>query len=148
MAYLFIFLAIAAVLGPLMAVMPSRRQRALMVCRDRAAAGGVSVTLKEPESVPPRLMRLTDDPLVCYSVRLVPRDSRALVRDLWVKTREGWESKSGKPVPPAVTRLPDGAEVAVTGWDDIRVYWNERGGDEAVDQVITCLHQLRAGESD
>jgi len=142
MAYFLIFLAIAAVLGPLMAVVPSKRQRALASARDRAAAAGVVVTLREPTHIPPRLMRVSDNPLVCYALRVVPREAREWQRDTWVRTREGWLSASGAPSPKVLVDLPEGAEVVVAGWDDIRIYWDERGGVSATDNVINCLRLM------
>ncbi len=142
MAYFIILLAIAAVVGPLMAVIPSKRQRALASARDRAAAAGVWVTLKEPVGIPPRLMRVTDNPLVCYALRVRPREARDWQRDTWVRTRDGWASASGEPSPLALSDLPQGAEVVVAGWDDIRIYWDERGGVSATDSVINCLRLM------
>ena len=142
MAYFVILLAIAAVVGPLMAVVPSKRQRALASARDRAAEAGVVVTLREPTQIPPRLMRITDNPLVCYGLRVAPREAREWQRDTWVRTRDGWLSASGKPSPQTLLSLPEGAEVVVAGWDDIRVYWDERGGISATDKVINCLRLM------
>ncbi len=148
MAYFIIFLSIAVVLGPLMAVLPTKQQRALANRRDQARAAGVSVTLREPDDIPPRLQRVTDNVLVCYSLRLSPRESRSKVRDLYVRTREGWVSRSGDPVPERVESLPASAEVARVGWDDVRVYWREQGEDEDLQNVIETLRFLRSPEGE
>lgn len=143
MVYVFILLAIAVVIGPLLSVLPSKRQRDLEVARDAAREAGVIVSVREPRDLPPRLRRATDNTLVCYSVRLVPRHSRELARDLYVRTTGGWESRSSESVPSVLSELPEGAEVLAIGLDDIRVYWDERGGLEAVQQVVDCLINLR-----
>jgi len=144
--YFVIFLSLAVILGPLMAVMPTHKQRALVQRRDRAREAGVTVTLREPDNIPPRLQRASDNVLVCYSVRLLPRESRNLVRDLYVRTRQGWQSKNDLTVPLVVTELPETVEVVQVGWDDIRLYWSERGDGDALEAVLAALAVLKSGE--
>lgn len=143
MAYFFIFLAIAVVAGPLLSVLPNRRQRDLEAARDAARSAGVTVGVRPPEGIPPRLRRATDNTLACYSIHLPRRKSRPLSRDMFVLTPTGWESRSGDPVPELLDSLPKGAEVVIIGYDDIRVYWDERGGIDAVETVIQSLLELR-----
>jgi len=148
LAYIIIFLAVAAVLGPLLAVWPSKRQQALASYRDAARQAGVAVSLREPDGIPPRLQRVTDDPLVSYALRLPPRAAQRVVRDLYVRTPDGWESRGSAAIPDAIAALPDSAEVVVIGWDDIRVYWSERGGNAALEAVLGCLFSLHPGATD
>lgn len=145
MVYFIIFLSIAAVLGPLMAVIPSRRQREVAKRRDKARGAGVTVKLWQPDDVPPRLQRVSDAVLVCYLVRLPKKGADQRLRDLWVRTREGWRSRSSEPVPLWVQALPDSAEVASVTWDDARVYWSEKGDEQDVDIVIQALQTLADG---
>ena len=142
LAYFIIFLSIAAILGPLMAVLPSKRQRQLAEYRERARNAGLSVSLKAPNNIPPRLQRATDDPLVGYGLYLTPKQASAVSRDVFVRSRFGWEAKSGEGIPESVASLPESAEIVVIGWDNITVYWNERGGDVALKAVFTVLEDL------
>jgi len=125
-----------------MAVWPSKRQRQLADYRDRARRAGLSVSLKSPGELPPRLQRTTDDPLVGYGLRLTPRQRQKVNHDLFVRSPRGWEAKSGSPIPAFFDRLPENAEIVSVGWDEITIYWNESGGDEALNAVLMVLVEL------
>lgn len=142
MAYLLVLLAVAAVLGPLMAVLPSRRQRTLAALRDRARELGLNVAIRGPDNVPPRLQRATDVPLVTYSLRWPPRTASTVRRDMYVRTRDGWQSRSSEPVPAELESLPESLEVVLVGWDDIRLFWDERGEADAVETLAQVAYKL------
>ena len=72
LVYIIIFITIAAALGPLLSVLPSKHQRAVADFRERARRAGILVQLREPKNIPARLQRGSDEPLVCYSRRLKP----------------------------------------------------------------------------
>ena len=139
MAYIIIFFAIAAVLGPLIAVLPSKRQRRLADFRERARKAGVHVSLNPLKGIPPRLQRATDDPLVGYGIRLMTRQVSLVEHDLFVRSRSGWESKSGKSTPSELQDLPASAEIVVVDENEIAVYWSELGGEEALEKVLLLL---------
>ena len=135
------------VVGPLMAALPTPRQRALAALRDTAVAAGVRITFKKPPDLPPRMRRLTDLDLVCYSVALAPKNSRLLKRGLFVRSATEWESRDyDTTLPEALANLPADAEIVAIGWDDISVFWREQGDVEQVIAVLKSLHpdpQLR-----
>ena len=145
MAYFIIFLAMAAVLGPLMAVLPSKRQKQLADFRERARCAGVRVTLKSVANIPPRLQRLSDEPLVGYGMHLTPAQAALVKRDLYVRSRHGWEAESANPPPTELDVLPENAEIVVVNWDEIAIYWNEKGGDEALQKVFALLQSWHPG---
>lgn len=123
-----------------MAALPTPRQRALAALRDTAVAAGVRITFRKPPVLPPRMQRLTDLDLVCYSVALAPKNSRSLKRGLFVRSALGWESRDyDTAVPEALVKLPIDAEIVAIGWDDISVFWREQGD---VAQVIAALKSL------
>ena len=125
-----------------MAVLPSKRQRQLADYRDRARRAGLTVSLKSIDALPPRLQRATDDPLAAYGLRLTPRQRQLVVHDLYVRSRTGWEAKSGGAIPEALQWLPENAEIVSVGWDEIAIYWNERGGEAALSGVFRVLANL------
>ena len=137
--YLIIFLSIAAILGPLLAVLPSRNQRALANRRDRAQRAGIIITLREPEDIPPRLQRATDNVLVCYSLRLPLRAGQEDRCNLYVRTRDGWKSRSDGLIPDTVSVLPSNVEVVRVSWESIQVYWDETGDDSTLSTIISTL---------
>ena len=134
MVYLIIFITIAAALGPLLSVLPSKHQRAVADFRERARRAGILVQLREPKNIPARLQRGSDEPLVCYSRRLKPAIS-GVEPELWVRSQLGWESRSGEPVPPAIIALTEHIDVILLGDEDIQVFWDEKGGGAVFIQV-------------
>lgn len=125
-----------------MAVLPNKRQRQLAEFRDRARQAGVTVSLKVLDDIPPRLQRATDDPLAGYGVHLTPQQRQKVASDLFVRTRSGWEAKSGVAIPKVFDRLPECVEIVSIGFDHVTIYWNERGGEEALKAVFLVLATL------
>ena len=134
MVYIIIFIIIAAVLGPLLSVLPSKHQRAVANFRDRARQAGILVQLREPKNIPARLQRASDESLVCYSRRLKPA-MRTAQPELWVRSGTGWESRSGNSTPPMIMGVTEHIEVIFLSGEDIQVFWDERGGDAAYNEV-------------
>ncbi len=125
-----------------MAVLPSKRQRQLADYRDRARRAGLTVSLKSLDGLPPRLQRATDDPLAAYGLRLSPRQRQLVDHDVYVRSRTGWEAKSGGGIPEVFEWLPENAEIVLVGWDEVAIYWNERGGEAALNGVFRALANL------
>ena len=134
MVYIIIFIIVAAVLGPLLSVLPSKHQRAVASFRDRARQAGILVQLREPKNIPARLQRASDESLVCYSQRLKPA-MRGAEPELWVRSRVGWESRSGNPTPSVIMKVTEHVEVIFVSGEDVQVFWDERGGDAAYSDV-------------
>lgn len=145
LSYLIVLLVIGAVLGPLVAVLPSKRQRYLAVQRDYAAAQGLVVRMRELPEIPPRFRFEAPHNLMCYEVSFDPRTRPGWQPGLFVRTPEGWQSRDiERPVPALTELLPTGAVVLALGWDALRVFWDEEGGATAVDQVARVLGELRS----
>ena len=138
MVYFIIFVCIAAVLGPLLSALPSRQQRAVAAFRDRARVAGVRVQIVQPSNIPPRLQRAGDYPLVCYS-RYNGKADIEPSSELWVRTRDGWEARSGDPVPAALTAVEKHIDVVALAPEGVQVFWDERGGEAVFDQVLAIL---------
>ena len=55
--------------------------------------------------------------------------------ELWVRSRAGWESRSGNATPPAIMKITKHVEVIAISGEDVQVFWDERGGDGAYSEV-------------
>ncbi|MGD2008411.1 MAG: hypothetical protein PVJ95_09070 [Cellvibrionales bacterium] len=135
--WFLIAVSIAAVLGPLLSALPSKQQRAVARFRDRARQSGIQVRMSEPKGVPPRLQRVSDSPLVAYGRRL-PKISMPPA-ELWVRTRAGWEARSGEPVPGLLGAIQQHIEVVQLDAEYLQVFWDERGGEAVYEQVERLL---------
>lgn len=130
MVYIIVFITIAAALGPLLSMLPSKHQRAVADFRERARRVGILVQLREPKNIPARLQRRSDATLVCYSRRL-NLGVRGAEPELWVRCRSEWESSSGNPVPTEVQAVTENIDVVLLTEEDIQIFWDERGGETA-----------------
>ena len=147
MSYLIVLLVIGAVLGPLVAVLPSKRQRYLAAQREYAAAQGLAVRVRKLPEIPPRFRFEPPHDLVCYEVSFDSRKRPEWQPGLFVRTAEGWQSRDiDRAVPAATAALPSGAVILALGWDALRIFWNEEGGEAAIDQVANVLGELRRTE--
>lgn len=135
--WFLIAVSIAAVLGPLLSALPSKQQRAVARFRDRARQSGIQVRMSEPKGVPPRLQRASDSALVAYGRRL-PKISMPPA-ELWVRTRAGWEARSGEPVPGLLGAIQQHIEVVQLDAEYLQVFWDERGGEAVYEQVERLL---------
>lgn len=148
MVYLIVILAIGLVLGPLMAAMPTKRQREVASLRERASAQGLRVSLKSPPEIPPRFKFSCDIPLTIYS-GMIPKARKSSVQQgLYVHTSEGWQAKAvGEQAPALLAELPVSAPIVFIGWDEVQVFWSERGGEPELDRIISVIHGL-TGQQD
>ena len=55
--------------------------------------------------------------------------------ELWVRSRTGWESRSGNSTPPMIMGVTEHIEVIFLSGEDVQVFWDERGGDVAYNEV-------------
>lgn len=140
MAYVIVILALGLILGPLVAAMPRPRDREIARLRAQAAARGIVVSLRELPDIPPRFRFTPPEHLACYTV-VLPRHQRAeLPRGLFVRTGEGWQTREvGGAVPALLDQLPGGVVVVAVEWDQVRAWWDERGGDTALDPLALTL---------
>ena len=151
MSYFIIFVILAIVVGPVMWLMPSAKQKQQMALREYALKQGLQIKICDlPQSrrkqvrkeaaikgVVYRLPLVTNKPLTMTSVYLLK------------KTEEGteWQGEPPKGLQEhfeiALKQCPSsavGVELSTAG---VACYWSEVGGDNAVDQIKSVLSSFR-----
>ena len=140
MAYLIVILALGVIIAPLLAARPPPREREIARLRERARTQGLAVSLWEPPEVPPRFRFQRPHHLACYRLARAPAAPDIAPRGLFVRTDAGWQTREvGGAIPDLLTTLPEGAVIVLAGSDDVRVFWDERGGDAALDALTQAL---------
>jgi hypothetical protein len=139
-----VLLVAGAVLGPLLAVLPSKRQRYLAELRDQAGAYGVQVRVRQLPEVPPRMRYVPAPDLMCYERVLEGRRAPPWRSSLFVRNEAGdWQSPDPERSPPALLdALPGGATLAVLGGQTLQIYWDEQGGEPALASIATAMDGL------
>jgi hypothetical protein len=171
MVYLIIVVILLVIIGPIIAVLPSARQKERMAMRQRAMAQGISVELtsiEDPDPDPNKYLSNTGKPLerikrvVAYRMlRERPADWRRLPRIDWCALRCGGPGTGGLPpgwawqneLPSQMSNrlkefIVDGLQMLpndVVRVDEVRymvsVYWNEQGSGENLDPVVDFLKE-------
>lgn len=145
MSYVIILVVLAAVLGPLMAVLPTKRQRHLAEQREKAGRAGLAVRLRRLPDIPPRFRFEAPDGVMCYERVYAARSRPNWQTGLFVRTPEGWQSlNSGREVPDALAGLPQGVVVVSLGPGELQVFWDESDGDDAVDRITATMAELQS----
>ena len=144
MVYLIILLGLAVVIAPLMSAMPSKGQRRKAAIRDQARQYGLRVSLRPPPEIPSRFEFSCEAELVCYE-RLLAKAMQAPGRQCrYVRIQGDWQSIfDDRSVPDWVTGLPGGAVVAELSERNASIFWDERGGVEALDQIHQAIELIQ-----
>lgn len=140
MVYLLILLGLAVVIAPLMSAMPSKGQRRKAAIRDEARQHGLRVSIRPPPEIPPRFRFFPDTELVCYE-RLLPKALQVTGRQFrYVRIQADWQSVFDDFTPPDwIQRLPGGAQVVELSERNVSIFWDERGGPEALAQIAQAI---------
>lgn len=167
MAYLAIAILLLVIIAPIIAILPSARQKEQMRLRKRAMAEGFNIEfvhIDDPDPDPEKYLSNTGKPLPrvmevkAYRFkrprpldwRRVPTVNWALVRRQGMVTGlpPNW-SWDGDPTDMSgelmeflyrnIPQLPDD----VVRFEEVKyiisIYWNERGGDEALDAIMRIV---------
>lgn len=154
---LVVLLGVAVmVIGPVMMLQPSARDRSLTRLRQRAAEAGLEVRMREL----PRQATDLEAPGQKPAYRLAAGKGGG-PREPWVLVRAAYEHEShllghwawqgaGRPGPaerrtletilPTLPKSARAVEGDATGW---AVYWDELGGESALEKVTSVLRALR-----
>lgn len=171
MVYVFIGIVILLIIAPIIAVLPSKRQKEQMVLRKKAMGQGVSiefVSIEDPDPDPDKYVSNTGKPLerviqvVAYRLlRPTPSEWREVPRIDWCAVRRadsasgdlpsGWAWENDLPalmsnelksfIANGLHKLPNDVVRVDEVRNVISVYWNERGGEDAVDVIIEFLKE-------
>lgn len=173
MVYLIIVVAILLVIGPIIAILPSKRQKEQMAMRKVAMSRGLSVQLvniRDPDPAPDAYLSNTGKPLepimkaMAYRIaRRRPTDWRLIPQVDWCVFRKRDAPAGELPAGWAYEREPgdqmsnDFKGFLATHLDNLpsdvikveevnyllSVYWNERGGLDAVNAVLAFVDECR-----
>ena len=169
MVYIIIVVVLIMIIAPIIAVLPSTRQKEQMALRRTAMALGFSVQLTridDPDPDPEKYLSNTGKPLervmsvVAYRLpRKRPKDWRRLPQIDWCLVRKHdatmpdlppgwvWELHPGDRVSPEflkflttqVNRLPADIVRIEEAGYLISAYWNEHGGEDAVNAITKFI---------
>ncbi len=166
MVYLGIGLVLLLLIAPIIALLPSARQREQAAMRQVARANGIItelVTIDDPDPDPGQYVSSLGKPLapelkvIAYrKARQRPEQWRDLPKLSWclIRTREraeglppGWAWRASVPdskdlsekLIQQLTLLPDDVVMVDEQGYRVSVYWRENGGDGALEQVIGYL---------
>ncbi len=143
--YIILGLLIAgALLGPLIAVVPSKRQRYLADLREQAARLGLSVRLRPLPNIPPRFRFEPPQELMSYELRRPFPGASGSAPTVLVLGADGWSAlELGGRVPSGIEALPEGVLLVTFTEYSIAAAWDERGGEEALKRLATVLGELQ-----
>lgn len=167
MAYLGIALVVLIIVAPILALLPSARQKEQMALRKGARSAGLRTdltTIDDPNPDQERYKTITgkalEPKMKCIAYRLPrarPSEWRSLPEVTWAVARTGEKAWTWiQPLPPglsdelrqtidaALEKLPADAIRVDEERYMISVYWSERGGTEALDSIVEALKSLAA----
>lgn len=169
MVYVFIAVVILLIIGPIIAVLPSRRQKEQMALRKRAMAEGISIEftrIDDPDPDPEKYRSNTGKPLervmsvVAYrSIRPTREEWRRIPRIDWCAVRRadsaapdlpaGWAWENELParmsneliafIANELQKLPNDVVRVDEVRNVISVYWQERGVEQELNLIIQFL---------
>lgn len=141
MAFWIIGGVLLLALAPLSHFWPSKQQRRLAHIREQAVLSGLYVELRKlPEHRKVAIHIPADDRRywVYYGLRVAPKVKVPI--GSWLRTPEGWVTLTGdNDLPVALHALPQGLDVVSSTPGSVGFYWEERGGDEVLQQGVQCL---------
>lgn len=149
-AIIIVCLAMAMVIGPIMIMQPSKRQRYLARLRAKAAEHGLTV----------QMSKIKEDTVAVYEKpwpltekvkrRIEPwrLDRMSYVHDIHIA--DYWHLTSATDVPVGVksvlpaklAELPEGVQAVEVTRLGVRCYWNERGGEQALQTLANWLEDF------
>ena len=153
MSYLLIIIVVAFVLGPIMWIMPSPRQRKQLELRAYAVQKGLQIKIADlPQSHRQRVRKEDRQQGVLYRLPLV-MTRPALNHSQYLLQQGDGEPEWSGPDSVAIKALLgedllkaiDGVVALECNQADVGVYWREKGGVEAVEAIYQLLNELREG---
>ena len=177
MTWLLIIFILALIIGPILVLIPSTRQKEQIAFRNEAKSRGISVelcTIEDPNPDPDSYLSATGkrlDPVIkCIAYRISrkrPLHWRRVARISWklVQTQDArladlpagwkWHEPSNElaevlrqALARELNRLPDDVIAVDESNYFVSVYWREKGGSDALEGVCSFLEQLALVDSE
>ena len=140
-----ILLIIAVAAAPLMSALPSKVQRYEARIRDHASQCGISIKLESPPEIPARFGYRASSHVVAYKKRRLEACLACVEPKLAVRVDGVWASiPLEQPINQCFDELPEGVQIMELAEYYVSVYWNEKGGEDAVSSVDETLTQMLA----
>ena len=139
--WLLIICVVFLALAPLLAILPTRRQRQVAELRQVAALAGLQVRLCAPPGSS-REQRLAP----CYGLPLNGRRKLRLGGG-YHREAQGWRNldPNGEALPEGLLEdFPEGVTHLVLSPEQAAVFWNERGANEDVHRIKNALEGILA----
>jgi hypothetical protein len=140
LAWLLILLVVFVALAPLIAMMPTPRQRRLSRLRQAARERGMKVQLRPA----PPLLRI-DDSIALYSRPLVAPPEVQLLPGEFFRDHDGWRRRAGQAphgIADCLQGLPGDVNYLVVEQRSVGVFWEERGDLEQLENIDRILGRV------
>lgn len=139
--WLLIICVVFAALAPLLAILPTRRQRQVAELRQVAALAGLQVRLCAPPG-----HSKEQGLAACYGL---PLDGRRKLRvgGGYLREAHGWRNldRHGEALPERLLEdFPEGVSHLVLSPEQAAVFWNERGAKEDIQCIKKTLEGILA----
>lgn len=150
LAIVIVCLSMAMIIGPIMIMQPTSRQRNLAKLRTKAAKMGLRV----------HMLKLRDDAIAAYELRW-PFSEKVKKRILsWQVEKMSYEhdihlarywhvsgeqalpAELQKALPAMLAKLPEGVRVVEVTRVGVRCYWNERGGEQTLQALAAWMDEF------
>ena len=140
-----ILLIIAVAAAPLMSALPSKVQRYEARIRDHASQCGITIKLEPVPEIPARFGYRASAHIVAYKKRRPESCLPCVEPKLAVRVDGVWASiPLEQPINQCFEELPEGVQIMELAEYYVSVYWNEKGGEDAVTSVDETLTQMLA----
>ena len=152
MSYLIILLIVAVVVGPVMWMMPSAKQKQQIRIRDYAMRQGLQIKIADlPQSHKQMVRKESPVQGVVYRLPLTSDKPITLKTISCLKKVEQGYEWQGQPqqelqslFEDVLAQCPESAMGLELSGAGVACYWQERGGEAAVDQIKSALEKFRA----
>ena len=140
-----ILLIIAVAAAPLMSALPSKVQRYEARIRGHASQCGITIKLEPAPEIPARFGYRASAHIVAYKKRRPESCLTCVEPKLAVRVDGIWASiPLEQPINQCFEELPEGVQIMELAEYYVSVYWNEKGGEDAVSSVDETLTQMLA----
>ena len=143
MSFVWIVVIVAIAAAPLVSAFPTKAQRYEARIREYAMQSGLLVKLVPPPTVPARFRVCLDSHLMAYQLRRPKPEPSLIEGALAVKSDSKWVSVPlERDLADLMPALPCGVHIAELSEFTVTLFWDEKGGREAVDCVAHALRSF------